>query len=423
MAWIDTLRLAHRDKELTKRLETWLAEAEDKRFYRLFLADEHIRHERFDEATQLLRSVHDLSPDDRQSLASLVSVMAQSGETNRAEQLALDWLVQDPDNEGATSLLVSLLEQQERWDDAIELFRNRMIDAHDREGSQNQLIALLARAQRVGERMDLIELLIDQVETLFRTVEDFHAQRRVKRPEPQVMSTLPNQPYTTENLHRRLDELRYWLVTTLIQGKEYRAAEDQLNEWLEDAQAPRKRFIYLRLLAACIRAKGDENRAAEVYARALAMEPGDVGLNNDVAYGWIDQGTRLEDSEPMIRFAVSRDPRNSAYLDTYGWLLYKKGEFEEAMKWLLRAKGANPSDDPVIHDHLGDAAWRLTRKAEAIEHWEAVVKTAGKREENQVSADERRARDVAPRKIDAARAGATPEVAGLRVEEGKGGED
>ena len=52
------------------------------------------------------------------------------------------------------------------------------------------------------------------------------------------------------------------------------------------------------------------------------LKPDDVRLNNDVAYGWIDQGVRLDEAEPMIRYAVRRAPQQGAYLDTYGWLLY-----------------------------------------------------------------------------------------------------
>ena len=148
--------------------------------------------------------------------------------------------------------------------------------------------------------------------------------------------------------------------------------------------------------------------------RTLLLEPADVSLNNDLAYGWIDRGVRLDEAEPMIRYAVSRFPQQGAYLDTYGWLLYKKGDFEGARKWLERARRAMARDDPVILDHLGDACWRFGLEKEALEHWNAAVEIVRKMSEDEVaSTDVRRVRDTTSQKVEDARAGRKPGVAPL----------
>lgn len=420
MARIDTLRSAGREEELTTQLTTWIAEHDDPRLYRLMLANEHLRREEYGKAVPLLDTVYQESPDDSRTLARLVTALARSGKEGRAEQLVLDWLARDPDNDQALLLLVGLMVERERFDDAIELLRSRLIDTLDREVFQNRLIVVLVRAERFDESLELIETLIDQVDAIFATVENLHARRPIELLDPDNAMFLPSEPFTVDRLRRRLETLRFRLADTMIRAKEFRSARNQINTWLENATDPAERIGYLRLLAASLRGQGAEAEASEFIAKALVLRPDIPVFNNDVAYGWIDKGLHLKKAEPMIRFAVSRSPRNAAYLDTYGWLFYKRGNFEAAMKWLLRAKGANREEDSVIHDHLGDTAWRMSRKDEAIEHWKQAVVVVSKREDDRMSDDQRRVRDTAPGKIKAAQTGGRPAVAALGETGGEG---
>ncbi|MCH7871359.1 MAG: tetratricopeptide repeat protein, partial [Planctomycetes bacterium] len=423
VAGIDTLRSAGREEELTAQLTTWIAEADDPRLYRLMLANEHLRREEYDKAAPLLDTEYQKSPDDSRTLTRLVTALTRSGREARAEQLVLDWLARDPDNDNALLLLVGLMLERERFDNAIELLRSRLIDTLDREVFQNRLIAALAQAERFDESLELIETLIDQVDAILATPQNLRARRLVEPLDLDNAMFLPSEPYTADRLQRRMINLRLRLAGTMILAKEFRSARRQLNAWLEDTTDPTERVWYLERIARCLRGEGDEEAASDVIAKALALRPEFPSFNNDVAYGWIDKGLHLEKAEPMIRFAVSRSPRNAAYLDTYGWLLYKRGDFEAATKWLVRAKVANREGDPVIHDHLGDTAWRLSRKEEGIEHWKQAVVIVGQREEERMSDDERRVRDTTPGKINAAQAGDEPVIAALGAPSEAGGDD
>jgi tetratricopeptide (TPR) repeat protein len=115
----------------------------------------------------------------------------------------------------------------------------------------------------------------------------------------------------------------------------------------------------------------------------------------------------------MIRLSLSRVPTEAAYLDTYAWLLYKKGAFADAKKWLLRATRARDNTDGVILDHLGDTCWRLGDKEEAIQHWTSAIATIKEGDQEGLTSDERRVRDTTQQKIDDARKGLSPNVAPL----------
>jgi tetratricopeptide (TPR) repeat protein len=75
----------------------------------------------------------------------------------------------------------------------------------------------------------------------------------------------------------------------------------------------------------------------------------------------------------MLRMVVGESPRQPAYLDSLGWVFYKRGRFEDACRWLGLAAGHDEGQDAVIYDHLGDALWRLGEKSRAADCWRRSV--------------------------------------------------
>ncbi len=65
----------------------------------------------------------------------------------------------------------------------------------------------------------------------------------------------------------------------------------------------------------------------------------------------------------------------------------------------------------MIRDHLGDAAWRLGKEQQAIKCWEHALRLATDREPDELTPELRTILDSAQQKIEAARAGTTPQIA------------
>ena len=74
----------------------------------------------------------------------------------------------------------------------------------------------------------------------------------------------------------------------------------------------------------------------------------------------------------MIEKAVSKRPEDGYVVDSLGWVFYRLGRYEEAVKYLERAVELRPQD-PIINDHLGDAYWRAGRKLEARFQWNHAI--------------------------------------------------
>ncbi len=422
---VNTLRLAGRIEEVLSQLRAWAEAQPDHLEWSIRLADEYLRQDQPEQAVAVYETLREREPDSRELSMGLVEALRRAERYDRATQHLLDWLNDDPGNDNPVWALAVVLRDAGQTDAALELVGNQLLHTFKREEFQDLRADLLVRAKRYDECLDLIEVLIDEVMTLMHAVRASQVGRPEGAPPEDVVVRLPDEPFTLDGLRQRTRELRQRLAEVLILARNYRAAEERLTTWLDASGDPVERFELLRRLAVCRQMQGDDSRASEVLARALLLRPNDVTLNNDVAYGWIDRGVRLDEAERMIRYALSRAPRQAAYLDTYGWLLYKKGAFAEAKKWLTRAGGARAVEDPVIFDHLGDTCWRLGESDGAIEYWTAAVEALGKRpEEELASADERRVWATTERKIADARAGRMPALAPLAAEptERSGGE-
>ncbi|TVQ81761.1 MAG: tetratricopeptide repeat protein [Micavibrio sp.] len=103
--------------------------------------------------------------------------------------------------------------------------------------------------------------------------------------------------------------------------------------------------------------------------KALELNPDHPLILNYLGYSWIDQGIHMERAMEMIKKAVMLRPNDGYITDSYGWALYKKGEYDEAVQWLEYSVERVPYD-PTINDHLGDAYWRVGRRVEARFQWE-----------------------------------------------------
>jgi tetratricopeptide (TPR) repeat protein len=127
------------------------------------------------------------------------------------------------------------------------------------------------------------------------------------------------------------------------------------------------------------------DRAAEQLEFLLKRKPEEPGFYNDLGYILADHDMRLDEAEKLIRKALELDlakrkkspkfdPKtdhdNGAYLDSLGWVLYKKKQLADARKYLELAVEDKAAQHIEIYDHLGDVCLALGDREAAIRAWE-----------------------------------------------------
>ncbi len=117
---------------------------------------------------------------------------------------------------------------------------------------------------------------------------------------------------------------------------------------------------------------GDWKKAEIDFMKALAYRPNDPFVLNYLAYGWAERNENLSKSLEFLEKAVSRRPMDGHIRDSLGWVLYKLGQFENAIDPLEKAISYLPYD-PIVNEHLGDAYWQVGRKREALFQWQRAL--------------------------------------------------
>ena len=105
---------------------------------------------------------------------------------------------------------------------------------------------------------------------------------------------------------------------------------------------------------------------------ALQLSPDQPFVLNYLGYSWADMGHHLTEARQMILRAAERRPNDGAITDSLGWVYYREGDMQAAVKTLERAVELEP-EDATINGHLGDAYWGTGRKVEAQYQWRRAL--------------------------------------------------
>lgn len=108
------------------------------------------------------------------------------------------------------------------------------------------------------------------------------------------------------------------------------------------------------------------------FEQALIQNPDNAtGLNN-YAYYLALKKVQLDKALGIIQYAVSMQPNNAIYLDTFGFVLFQKKQYQNALVQLEIAVGIMQTDQE-IWEHLGDTYFILGNEGKALECWNKAL--------------------------------------------------
>ena len=138
-------------------------------------------------------------------------------------------------------------------------------------------------------------------------------------------------------------------------------AESAAKTFPRDAQT---QFVLVDLYSDA----GRSGEAEKILRQMLANEPSNPRVLNHLGYLLASRGDQLDEAVTLVRRALQADPDRPEYLDSLGWAHFKRGELNDALKYLSAAAQKLP-DHSEIQDHLGDVHARRGSLQEAIAAW------------------------------------------------------
>jgi len=359
--------------------------------------------ERFSEALDAAESFLKRHPEDIELRFEAARLADTADRPDDAARHCAIILATQPDNRELAQALIRLYFQANRDDAAFALIRDqqeRFKDAsssalpvhwavHFTRGEKNPARALrclnVALAERAdpAERAALTTLAAECQLSLGQTNAAFASLHRACDEDPDSTSPLlrlgslwalrPDATNRLEQLARRDSGSE---TTRLILAATYQALDNRpaaiatLNE--VNARRLRAGFFpsegFYLWLGGLLEAERDLSSAERLLREALATHPDSHEIKNFLAYMWSEQGVRLDEADRLVTEALQFAPSNAAYLDTKGWILFKKTRYFDALQFLLKAADLD-RNEPVILDHTGDVLLAAGRAAEAIAFW------------------------------------------------------
>ncbi|MDA3905260.1 MAG: tetratricopeptide repeat protein [Bacteroidales bacterium] len=115
------------------------------------------------------------------------------------------------------------------------------------------------------------------------------------------------------------------------------------------------------------------DKAFEAYDKCLEINPSNTFVLNNYAYYLAIKKQKLDKAKTMAFTAISLDP-GPTNLDTYGWVLYQLGNYDEAFKYIDRAIKEEKNPSPEVLDHMGDVFFQLGQENKAKRFWKKAKK-------------------------------------------------
>ena len=123
--------------------------------------------------------------------------------------------------------------------------------------------------------------------------------------------------------------------------------------------------------------KGMLEEAFAAYDSCLVWKSDNVPCLNNYAYYLSLTGKNLQKAEQMSYITVKAEPNNGIYLDTYAWILFMQGRYEESKIYIDQALKNDETPSADVIEHAGDIYWKCGDHAAALKFWQQAVDKGG----------------------------------------------
>lgn len=119
-------------------------------------------------------------------------------------------------------------------------------------------------------------------------------------------------------------------------------------------------------------------RTDSCYEAALEIDPNNATVLNNYAYYLSERDNKLEKAERMSKKSNLLVDNNSAFLDTYAWIMFKMKNFKEALVWIEQAMDLPDAKDRAeLLTHYGDILFKVGEIDKAVEQWKMALQKGG----------------------------------------------
>jgi tetratricopeptide (TPR) repeat protein len=335
------------------------------------LANKYIANDLYDDATELLENAIQDFPDNPMLLSQMAEVYRKTGRDEESKAI-VKVIFEDPNYnlQGKMQFLAAyfgkeLSDSEKEY--VIEL-GNKIVNYHPNEPDAYAIFGDLYHSLNNFEEARLMYLKSLELNpsnlNAWQRVLDFELRNNeydsVIIHTEKAVTYFPNQSllyfyggtaYLSKNEYKRS-------VQMLEQGKKYSSSNLQLlalfNGQLGDAYNGIEEY----------------EQSDKAYEAALDYDPDNDHVLNNYSYFLSLRKEKLDLAEKMSTKLVERNPEDPTYLDTFAWVLYSQGKYDDAKKYIEKAIEFDETGSGTLVEHYGDILFKLGDVNGAVEQWE-----------------------------------------------------
>lgn len=146
--------------------------------------------------------------------------------------------------------------------------------------------------------------------------------------------------------------------------KEHQAAYDFLKEAVQ--RYPQDVDLLYDLAIICDKLHNTTEMEL-ILRHVMAMQPDYYHAYNALGYSFAERNIRLTEAHALIKKALDLAPKEAHIMDSLGWVEFRLGKPDEALRWLEQAYQAMP--DAEIAAHWGEVLWIQGSREQADAIW------------------------------------------------------
>ena len=310
----------------------------------------------------------------------LAAVLSASGRIAEANETFHQLIAVDPDREESHYEFGVALQTSGHQTEAVKEFESALALAPAYAEPMTQIVLMDLADARSGAALDRIEQQLTRAPSsapLYDLLGLVHAARQEQS--------------LAESAYRHAIALDPALLDARVRLAELNDATGRFDVAAAQADSARqidpRNLRALMALGVAYQQRADTARARQAYEEALSVNPRYAGAANNLALLLAEEPGGLDRAFQLASAAQASAPDDPHVADTYGWLLYKRGQFARAMTVLKQAAARLPSSPTVLY-HLGMTAQGL---GDTISARTALTKALAAPADFEGKADARRA--------------------------------
>ena len=305
-------------------------------------------------AQQVVSSMRDLTKK-RPDLVPAQILLAQAhqslGQLDEAAAVFREQTKLTPESSEPFFLLGLILRQQNKIDEARKAFENAQRLAPENLLIVSQLVDMEIESRSFDAALQRVQAQLQKTPQSaiphFLEGKIYAAQGRWDRAEAALLKALELDP----NHSNAYDLLISTYVASNKLPQAIRQVETLLSKSPDNARA-------LVLSALMYERTNEFAKARAAYEKLLSMKPDFAPVLNNLAYLYSERLDELDKARDLAQRARALQPGDAAIADTLGWILYKQGDYKQALA-LLQESAQNRPDNPEIQFHLGMAKYMM----------------------------------------------------------------